>query len=63
VSHPLSEETKQPSKTGPVVQLVVQLTSSAISFQIKQYPMTLETEGEIVVPITWIKETGILVPS
>lgn len=68
MSHPLSgkqNKTKEISPPGLAQQqapIIIQLTSSATFIQIKQYSRTLETKGEIAIPITWIEETDILVP-
>lgn len=42
VSYPLPEETNPPGLAQHQAPIIVQLTSSATSVQIKQYPMTLK---------------------
>lgn len=44
------------------VPIVILLTSSDAPVQIKQYSMTLEIKREIAVHISWLRETGLLVP-
>lgn len=41
--------------------IIIQLTSSATSIQIKQYPRILETKVEIEIHIAWVEEIDILV--
>lgn len=55
------EETNAQGLAQHQIPIIVQLTRSAVRIQIKQYPVTLETKGEIAVFIAWLGETGIVV--